>query len=110
MVHGLCGCRGGAVEEYSERLSESGVQISLVGDVVIECCSESLSRISRSFGFDGDFCGVVVVGRCAAFAAFARAGFAGGRGIRRGHRRNIELLENLDRYSNVEAAVQQLLG
>ena len=110
MVHGLCGCRGGAVEEYSERLSESGVQISLVGDVVIECCSESLNRISRRFGFDGDSGGVVVVGRCAAFAAFARAGFAGGRGIRRGHRRNIELLENLDRYSNVEAAVQQLLG
>ena len=110
MVHGLCGCRGGAVEEYSERLSESGVQFSLVGDVVIECCSESLNRIGRSnFGFDGDFCGVIV-GRCAAFAAFARAGFAGGRGIRRGHRRNIELLENLDRYSNVEAAVQQLLG
>ena len=80
MVHGWCGCRGGAVEEYSERLSESGVQFSLVGDVVIECCSESLSRISRSFGFDGDFYGVVVVGRCAAFAAFARAGFAGGEG------------------------------
>jgi hypothetical protein len=109
----LIGCRGGAVEEYSERLSESGVQFSLVGDVLIECCSESLSRIARKyfFGFDGDFCGVVVVvGRCAGFAAFARAGFAGRRGIRRGHRRNIELLENLDRYSNVEAAVQQLLG
>jgi hypothetical protein len=67
-----------------------------------------LNRIGRSnFGLDGDFCGVIV-GRCAAFAAFARAGFAGGRGVR--HRRNIELLENLDRYSNVEAAVQQLLG
>ena len=111
MAHGWYGCRGGAVEECSERLSESGVQFSLVGDVLIECCSESLNRIARNYlvGFDGDFCGVVV-GRCAAFAAFARAGFAGGRGIRRGHRRNIELLENLDRYSNVEAAVQQLLG
>lgn len=111
MVHGCHGCRGGAVEECSERRSESSVQFSLVGDVLIECCSESLSRISRRFGFDGDSGGVVVVvGRCAGFAAFARAGFAGGRGIRRGHRRNIELLENLDRYSNVEAAVQQLLG
>ena len=109
MVHGWCGCRGGAVEEYRERRSESSVQFSLLGDVLIECCSESLNRIARNiFGFDGDFCGVVV-GRCAgAFAAFARAGFAGVFFLR-GHR-NIELLENLDRYSNVEAAVQQLLG
>ena len=78
MVHGWCGCRGGAVEECSERLSESGVQFSLVGDVLIECCSESLNRIARKyfFGFDGDFCGVVV-GRCAA-CSLCRAGFAGG--------------------------------
>ena len=38
------------------------MQFSLVGDVLIECCSESLNRIARKylFGFDGDFCGVVV--------------------------------------------------
>ena len=81
MVHGWCGCRGGAVEEYSERLSESGVQFSLVGDVLIECCSESLSRISRRlFGFDGDFCGVVVVGRCAGLCRLCPSGFRGGEG------------------------------
>ena len=77
------------------------MQIALVGDVLIECCSKSLNRISGRylFGFDEDFCGG---GSCRS----CRAGFAGG--IE--HRWNIELPENLDRYSNVEAAVQQLLG
>ena len=74
-MHGWCGCRGGAVEECSERLSESGVQFSLVGDVLIECCSESLNRIARNiFGFDGDFCGVVVGRWAGAFAAFCFGG------------------------------------
>ena len=77
------------------------MQSVLVGDVLIECCSESLNRISGRylFGFDDDFCGG---GSCRS----CRAGFAGG--IR--YRRNIELPEDLDRYSNVEAAVQQQLG
>ena len=92
------------VEECGERCSESSVQFSLVGDVLIECCSESSNRIAGRylFAFDEDLCGVVG-GRGSGSRSSCLAG--GG-----GHRRNIELPENLDRYSNVEAAVQQLLG
>ena len=81
------------------------MQSALVGDVLIECRSESLNRISGRYlvGFDKDFCGSTGGcggGSCRSF----RAGFAGVIFLR-GHRRNIELPEDLDRYSNVEAAV-----
>ena len=87
-------------EECSECCSASSVQFSLVGDVLIECCSESLNRISGNylFRFNRDFCG----GRS---CRSHRAGFMGGIW----HCWNIELLENLEWYSNIEAAVQQLL-